>query len=101
MKKVDACRLQAGDVLEHADHFLNMALAGIGYQQVPVHDQCVSLSESLWGRDGVRRQLRGERYSLHLEVEETRASTAHRSRQSDVAWRLCRLVGRGAGGGAG
>ena len=35
VQQIDLGGLQAWDVLEHADHFLDMTLAGIGDQKVP------------------------------------------------------------------
>ena len=79
--------LQAGNVLQHPDHFFDMTLARVGDQQIPEHVGEAASAEAYGWLPGWREAdvtaLRGPWHPA-----QACASSAHRPCRCDVAWGL-------------
>ena len=69
MQQIDFCGLQAGNVLEHPDHFLDVTLARVGNQKVPEHREMTQPLRKPMGGCLGGEKLMSQRYADHVHLD--------------------------------
>ncbi|WP_392347717.1 hypothetical protein, partial [Parasynechococcus sp.] len=80
MQQIDFCGLQAGNVLEHPDHFFDVTLARVGNQKVPEHREMKQPLRKPMGGFLRGEKLMSQRYADHVHLDQACAPAAHRLR---------------------